>query len=78
MATLARIDDTLIARILDMILHDQRDEINEALADQAGDETAPQIQGIRTFEEVGVLTTDEGLVIRLNNGQCVYLTIQVQ
>lgn len=33
---------------------------------------------IRTFEESGVLTRDNGVRARLDNGQTLYLTIQLQ
>ena len=36
----------------------------------------PTVENIRTFEEAHILTTDKGVVIDLNDGSTVYLTIQ--
>lgn len=38
----------------------------------------PQIAHATSFESVGVLTSNKGVVITLSNGKRVYLTIQVQ
>ena len=36
------------------------------------------VTDVRTFEDTDVLTTDRGIKIKCDNGQEVYLTIQVQ
>lgn len=36
----------------------------------------PTVENVRTFEEASILTTDKGVVIDLNDGSTVYLTIQ--
>lgn len=36
----------------------------------------PTVENVRTFKEASILTTDKGVVIDLNDGSTVYLTIQ--
>ncbi len=36
----------------------------------------PTVENVRTFKEAQILTTDKGVVIDLNDGSTVYLTIQ--
>ena len=36
----------------------------------------PNVENVRTFKEAQILTTDKGVVVDLNDGSTVYLTIQ--
>lgn len=43
-----------------------------------GERQHPQVAHAASFESVGVLTSDKGVVLTLSDGKKVYLTIQVQ
>lgn len=76
--------ETLIARLINANEGFTNEVLADAICDQDadeetdGDEAAPQIRSVRTFEEAAVMTMNKGLVITLTNGQSIYLTIQVQ
>ncbi len=36
----------------------------------------PNVENVRTFKEAQILTTDKGVIIDLNDGSTVFLTIQ--
>lgn len=62
---------------LDELIHSAIEE-GAGVNDEDDVETAISVQGVRTYDECGVLTMDKGLAISLSDGSCVYLTIQVQ
>lgn len=74
--------ETLIARLINAHEGFADEVLADAICNQDdetdGDEAAPQIRSVRTFEEAAVLTMNKGLVIGLTNGQSIYVTIQVQ
>ncbi len=45
-------------------------------ADYDEDVLFPEVEDVQTFEEADLLTMDRGVVIDLNDGTRVYLTIQ--
>lgn len=45
-------------------------------ADYDEDVLFPEVEDVQTFEEADLLTIDRGVVIDLNDGTRVYLTIQ--
>ena len=36
----------------------------------------PNVENVRTFKEAQILTTDKGVIIDLNDGSTIFLTIQ--
>lgn len=57
------------------VLLEHKDTLADALAELTGDDNAPQLDGVSTFERVGLLTSNKGLVLRMTDGTEVQLTI---
>lgn len=51
-----------------------RDTLLEAISESI--DFDGEVRSIRTFEDVGLLTLDQGLVVRMNDGAEFHLTIQ--
>jgi len=51
--------------------------MKEVIESADTDDSAVVVDRVETFEDVGMLTHDMGLVLRLDNGQKVHITIQV-
>jgi len=58
-----------------MTQKEMADRITEALNFLDEEEGTSNIEDIRTFQEAGLLTTNEGLVIRLDNGDEFQITV---
>ena len=43
--------------------------------DEDDDETAPELDGVNTFEDEGLLTRNKGLVVHMSNGDEFQITI---
>lgn len=80
--------DGALQAALQALIQGQQDDFNELLADcidelgnQDGDEggaveeESPQLRTVRTFDEVGLLTTDKGLVLRFSDESEYQITI---
>lgn len=48
------------------------------LPEYTGDKEDPEVRRVGTFEDEGVMTMDKGLVVQLEDGSEVYLTIQTR
>ena len=51
--------------------------MKEVIESADTDDSAVVVDRVEIFEDVGMLTHDMGLVLRLDNGQKVHITIQV-
>ncbi len=49
---------------------------DEEIMDEIGEDVSLRVVSTHLFDEVGLLTTDEGLVIRMKNGQEFHATIK--
>lgn len=54
----------------------EKDLREELICTIWGDETDIPVQSIRSFDESGVLTRDEGIVLTLQDGSEFHITIQ--
>jgi hypothetical protein len=60
---------------LQTLMHANRDEFDDYVADTLHGVAAPKLEHLATFSDVGVLTRDRGLVLRLSDGSEYLLTI---
>ena len=52
------------------------DRFNEELATATGDDDTPILEGLETFSEAGLLTRDNGLVVKMSDGTEYQITIK--
>jgi hypothetical protein len=60
---------------LHTLIHANRDEFDDYVADTLDGIAPPRIKHVATFSDVGVLTRDRGLVLRMSDGTEYFLTI---
>lgn len=66
--------ENAIAEMIGALVIEQGDTAHEMLAELMGDD-APEVSGVSSFVEAGVLTSDAGLVIKLSDNVEVQLTV---
>lgn len=71
--------ESLIAGVIENLLSNQGDDVIALIADShldlPGDEAPPCTRSVQSFEEAGVLTSNKGVVLTLDDGSEFQITV---